>query len=409
MKDAASTKGGREVLLVAILALAVAFGAASAREEAVANARALLEKGDDAGALREAKEILLDDPRNVGALYVAGLASLGLDRLNDAERYLEKATRVAPEAPNLEYQLGVVLARIADDYQGRGKKRIASGLYDEALEHFEKELARSPGHVEAIAARASTYLKSGKTQDATDALEQWIATNPDSVDGYVALVRLYTSESRPDDAREVLARMPATEPKQRAEATFLVARTYYLQDRATEGRPLLDELRALPAEPWQLSALEALDHLSAGKAHEASSSLIAFVDMDPPLVEVELVAAAYHDLFSQLRRTAAGENREEQRDAWPKLTMRTSPKYPEDARRYGVEGKVLLLAVVEEDGSVGRLLVISATATRHESLYRPQFEQAALDAVRQWRYEPARRDGKPEAFPITISIGFTHQ
>jgi TonB family protein len=391
----------------------VAPAGAAARDDAVADARTALERGDHGGALRQAKEILLDDPRNIGALYVAGVASLNLDRLNDAEKYLEKAARVAPEAPDVEYQLGVVLARIADDFQGRGKNRIASGLYEEALLHFENELERSPEHAEAIAARASTYLKSGKTQHAADALEQWIATNPDNVDGYVALVRLYISEARPDDAKGVLATMPTTEPKQRAEATFLIARTYYVQDRAPEGRPLLDELRALPTEPWQVPALEALDHLSVGQAHEAAATLVGFMDTDPPPEEVEIVATAYHDLYQKLRRSEAevetSDDRDDPRDAWPKLAMRAPPKYPKDASRYGVEGRVLLLAIVEEDGSIGRLSVISTTATRHESLYRPQFEQAALDAVRQWRYEPARRDGKHEAFPITISVAFTSQ
>jgi len=414
MMDVASAKGGLVrpalgILLGTILALAVAPVCASARDEAVVDARASLERGDHAGALRQAKEILLDDPRNVGALYVAGVASLSLDRLNDAEKYLERAARVAPETPDVEYRLGVVLARIGDDFQARGKKRIASGLYEEALEHFEKELERSPEHAAAIAARASTYLKSGKMQDATDALEQWIATNPDNVDGYVALVRLYVSEGRPDDAGSVLAKMPTAEPKQRAEATFLVARTYYLQDRAPEGRPLLDELRALPTDPWQVPALEALDHLSAGEAHEAAAALVGFLDTDPPPEEVELVAAAYHELYQQKQRSAAGEDRDDPPDAWPKLSLRSTPKYPQDASRYGVEGKVLLLAIVKEDGTVGRLSVISTTATRHESLYRPQFAQAAIDAVRQWIYEPARRDGEPEAFPITISIAFTRR
>jgi len=412
MMNAAPAEGGQVrsalgILLGATLALAVALGGVAAGDDAVGEARALLERGDHAGALRQAKEILLDDPRNIGALYVAGVASLSLDRLNDAEKYLEKAVRVAPEAPDVEYRLGVVLTRIADDFQERGKERIASGLYEEALSHFVKELERSPGHAEAIAARASTYLKSGKTRDATDALERWIATNPDNVSGYLALVRVYISEARLDDARGTLARMPATEPKQRAEAIFLIARAYYLQDRAPEGRPLLDELRALPTEPWQVPALEALDHLSVGETYEAATALVGFIDTDPPPEEVEVVATAYHDLYKQLRRSEADDDRDDPRDAWPKLTLRASLKYPKDASRYGIEGKVLLLAVVEKDGSVGRLSVISTTATRHESLYRPQFEQAALDAVRQWRYEPARRDGKPEAFPITIDIAFT--
>ena len=94
MMDAASSEGSLVrlalgILLGTILALAVAPVGATARDDAAADARTLLERGDNGGALRQAKEVLLDDPRNIGALYVAGVASLNLDRLNDAEKYLE--------------------------------------------------------------------------------------------------------------------------------------------------------------------------------------------------------------------------------------------------------------------------------------------------------------------------------
>ena len=138
----------------------------------------------------------------------------------------------------------------------------------------------------------------------------------------------------------------------------------------------------------------------AVRTYSSSEATSGHCASEKPVLAVRFVIAAEPE---------TEDDRGEPRDTWPKLAMRAPPKYPKDASRYGVEGEVLLLAIVEEDGSVGRLSVISTTATRHESLYRPQFEQAALDAVRQWRYEPARRDGKPEAFPITISIAFTRQ
>jgi TonB family protein len=397
------------ILLGSILVLAVATGAGAASDQAVADARALLEDGNPSGALRQAKEILLDDPRNVGALYIAGVASLSLDRLNDAEKYLEKAIRVAPDAPEVEYKLGVALVRIADSYQERGKKKIAAGVYDQALKHFENELARSPEHPEAIEARASTYIKAGKLPDATDALEQWVATNPGNVEAYLALVRLYTSEGNVDAAGATLAKMPRTDPAGRADATYRVARTYYQQEQPEKARPLLEDLRALQAEPWQVPALEALDRLDAGETHQAAATLIGFIDMDPPPEEVEVVAVAYHELYKQTQRSEMGSRNAESEETLPKLTMRTAPKYPKDASRYGVEGGVLLLAVVRQDGSVGRVSVVTSSATRHESLYRPQLEQAALEAVRQWQYEPARRDGKPVDFPITINIGFARR
>ena len=87
--------------------------------------------------------------------------------------------------------------------------------------------------------------------------------------------------------------------------------------------------------------------------------------------------------------------------------MRVSHIYPLDADRYGVEGDILLLVVVEADGSIGEQSVISSKVSRHASLYRSAFEDAATKAVGQWRYLPARRDGQPVAFPITVNIRFS--
>jgi TonB family protein len=65
-----------------------------------------------------------------------------------------------------------------------------------------------------------------------------------------------------------------------------------------------------------------------------------------------------------------------------------------------VTGEVRLRATVRVDGSVRDVEVVSST--------RPGagLEQAALDAVRQWRYKPATRDGQPVDARLTITMTF---
>jgi TonB family protein len=65
-----------------------------------------------------------------------------------------------------------------------------------------------------------------------------------------------------------------------------------------------------------------------------------------------------------------------------------------------VTGEVRLRATVRVDGSVQDLEVVSTT--------RPGvgLEQAALDAVRRWRYKPATRDGQPVDARLTITLTF---
>ena len=62
-----------------------------------------------------------------------------------------------------------------------------------------------------------------------------------------------------------------------------------------------------------------------------------------------------------------------------------------------LEGAVVLQAVIAEDGKVKDLKVISG---------HPTLAQAAMDAVRQWRYRPYQLNGKPVAMQTQITINF---
>lgn len=83
------------------------------------------------------------------------------------------------------------------------------------------------------------------------------------------------------------------------------------------------------------------------------------------------------------------------------LGTKVQPVYPETARRGRVEGDVVLQAVIGEDGRVDQIEVLRCN--------RPNlgFEQAALDAVRHWRYEPAMLNGRPVPVYLTVEIAFT--
>ena len=84
----------------------------------------------------------------------------------------------------------------------------------------------------------------------------------------------------------------------------------------------------------------------------------------------------------------------------PKLIERVNPVYPEEARKAGVTGVVIVSALVGEDGTVQNVEVM-----------RPLEKgctEAAVAAVRQWRYEPARSEstGKPVRVYFTVTIEF---
>jgi TonB family protein len=81
-----------------------------------------------------------------------------------------------------------------------------------------------------------------------------------------------------------------------------------------------------------------------------------------------------------------------------KLIEQKKPDYPESARVRGIEGAVLLEAVISMEGSPLNWKVLSSPD--------PDLSEAAIDAVRQWRYEPTLLNGEPIEVVTTISVRF---
>jgi protein TonB len=74
------------------------------------------------------------------------------------------------------------------------------------------------------------------------------------------------------------------------------------------------------------------------------------------------------------------------------------PDYTEEARRRGINGEVELEIVVRRDGSVGDV--------RLQRGLGAGLDQRAIDAVRQWRFAPARRMGTPVDVLVEVAVAF---
>ncbi|MEZ4601038.1 MAG: energy transducer TonB [Syntrophotaleaceae bacterium] len=86
-------------------------------------------------------------------------------------------------------------------------------------------------------------------------------------------------------------------------------------------------------------------------------------------------------------------------DSQPMPVSRISPVYPYDARQKGIEGVVMVKFLVDGEGRVTRVSVV-------DSKPPDVFDQAALDAVRQWRFQPASLDGETVATWMSVPIRF---
>jgi len=81
----------------------------------------------------------------------------------------------------------------------------------------------------------------------------------------------------------------------------------------------------------------------------------------------------------------------------PKKVFNVLPEYPVFARQAGVQGAVILEAVLDENGNVKSVRVLTS---------KPLLDDAAIRAVRQWRYTPTLLNGIPVPVLMTITVNF---
>src|SRR5262245_628792 len=96
--------------------------------------------------------------------------------------------------------------------------------------------------------------------------------------------------------------------------------------------------------------------------------------------------------------SAAGANVEAPGDLQPPvLVKKVAPDYPKAARKAKVQGDVVIKATIDADGNVVSPEVVRSI---------PLLDEAALSAVKQWKYKPAIKSGRPVKVELTLTINF---
>lgn len=82
----------------------------------------------------------------------------------------------------------------------------------------------------------------------------------------------------------------------------------------------------------------------------------------------------------------------------PRALVRVQPVYPEEARLARTQGEVIVDAVIDEQGGVSRVRVLKGLPNG--------LDDAAVEAVKQWKFAPATLYGKPVAVYFTLTVNF---
>jgi protein TonB len=86
----------------------------------------------------------------------------------------------------------------------------------------------------------------------------------------------------------------------------------------------------------------------------------------------------------------------------PPVPVRTvPPDYPNELRREGVSGLVMVKCSIDEQGNV--------IETEIEKSSNVAFEKPAVAALKKWKFKPAKQDGTPVAIKVSIPIKFVFE
>jgi TonB family protein len=186
--------------------------------------------------------------------------------------------------------------------------------------------------------------------------------------------------------------------------------------RAVKSVPELDDAAVKAARKWKFEPT-----LVGGRATEVLFfALIRFGQTVEPIPADWLAMAAFHYDKGLLRPArhaldaAIAKTREDRKRfegfvpggssgargglTAPVKTKDVRPSYPADALSSRVQGTVLIEALLETSGKIGRARILSKPSV---------LDAAALNAVLQWEFTPATRNGAPMAVSMTTTVRFS--
>ena len=231
----------------------------------------------------------------------------------------------------------------------------------------------------ALLAVAAPRAAAAQTPQSEQDLLARMSRQPGEIGTYLDLARLYTGAQRYAEAEDMLARATAIVRAAKAQAAAKTAQS------ATE-----QELQArVAASPNTIGHHLALAqfYADAGRSADAQQALTRATEL---VRRARLGPAAAASGSAPLR--VGGDIAE------PRKIVDVKPVYPQAAQDAKISGIVILEVIIDTTGGVRDAKVLRS---------QPMLDQAALDAVKQWRFTPTLLNGAPQEVIMTVTMNFT--
>jgi protein TonB len=312
----------------------------------------------------------------------------------NAHFFIESARALAPNDPAVQQARQEFIARL----EGEAHQAIAAGNADLADKWANGAQESGAEAAEVAALHAAAQQLRGATEDPVahldtlfkERLAQGHLVGPgDSARAYLEQL----AQAAPAGAATLAAR-GALETRLLDEARAA------LRDKdAATTRRWLGEARTLGANPAAVTALEA--ELAAATAAPVVPAAAAPV-VPAAAAPAGRSAPATSSAAGAAESAGSAESGDFVNASTLTRTHYVPPQYPNNARERGLEGWVDVQFLVKTDGSLADISIVGAQPVG-------VFEQAALDAVRRWRFQPVVQAGALIAQRARVRVRFAVQ
>lgn len=217
----------------------------------------------------------------------------------------------------------------------------------------------------------------------------------------LGLVLLLSASARADE--DIVAKWQS-----KMQETSAQLKAHQYDPALRNARTLIDEMveRLGPGNPstemfGTVLTYRALAHAGLGETEDALWYWQTVLGLYPKFAEsdLSLYGAAGEFLKAHIELPPLSPTNAVGEPVPPKVRKQVKPRYPHGARYFGVSGKLTLEVVITTKGRVARPRIVSP-------LPAPTLSYVALEAVKQWRFEPGRYGRTPVDVLFQLTVNY---